>query len=514
MNASSPLLVFASEVPPATLHRRVKASELVQVARGIYVPATQDASRTVREHWASIAGYLYPGALVSGRSAPLGAPVEDILYLTHGSKPRQKQLPGLRIVLAPGASHTPGDIPLPGGLYLASRPRAILENARFTRTTATHGPWGLGRKEMENWLDRLCAGEGEPALQAWLDELPELAEELKTPRAELQRAQEMLRAVLGSHRKPPHSRALAARKAGHPYDQERARRFRTLVSALQKTGPRLRNAASGDPRWTTVPFFEAYFSNYIEGTAFPLDQAERIVYENEPVPQRPADAHYLAGTYAVVADRVEMSSRASSSAEFLEILKRRHAQVVRGRPEREPGIFKDQPNQAGNTLFVAPELVVGTLTEGFSGLAELDGAFQRAVYMMFVVSDVHPFADGNGRVARIMMNAELVAADQVRIIIPTVYRDDYLGALRRLSRNDDPDPLIKAMDFAQRVIAACDFSSLDSARRDLAAAHAFDEDTSGSRLIVPEPAYMRPEPPGSWPAAGGSRADSWPGPSF
>jgi Fic family protein len=39
--------------------------------------------------------------------------------------------------------------------------------------------------------------------------------------------------------------------------------------------------------------------------------------------------------------------------------------------------------------------------------------FQRAVYVMFVVAEVHPFLDGNGRVARIAMNAELTAGGQV-----------------------------------------------------------------------------------------------------
>ena len=48
-----------------------------------------------------------------------------------------------------------------------------------------------------------------------------------------------------------------------------------------------------------------------------------------------------------------------------------------------------------------------------------------------------------------MMNAELVAADQSRIIIATVFRDDYLGGLRRLSRQDDASVLIKALRFAQ-----------------------------------------------------------------
>ena len=49
--------------------------------------------------------------------------------------------------------------------------------------------------------------------------------------------------------------------------------------------------------------------------------------------------------------------------------------------------------------------------------------------MMFVAAEVHPFIDGNGRVTRTMMNAELIGAE-VRIITPTVYRNNYLAALR------------------------------------------------------------------------------------
>lgn len=53
----------------------------------------------------------------------------------------------------------------------------------------------------------------------------------------------------------------------------------------------------------------------------------------------------------------------------------------------------------------------------------------RAIYMMFLVTEVHPFDDGNGRIARIMMNAELVNGGSSKIIIPTVYREDYMLAL-------------------------------------------------------------------------------------
>lgn len=100
------------------------------------------------------------------------------------------------------------------------------------------------------------------------------------------------------------------------------------------------------------------------------------------------------------------------------------------RADKSPGAFKARANQAGATVFVRPDLVDGTLERGFDFLPPLDDPFHRAVFMMTLVSDVHPFADGNGRVARIMMNAELLARDQERIIIPTAYRTGYLSALK------------------------------------------------------------------------------------
>lgn len=86
---------------------------------------------------------------------------------------------------------------------------------------------------------------------------------------------------------------------------------------------------------------------------------------------------------------------------------------------------------------------------------------------------MHPFTDGNGRVARVLMNAELSAAGEQRIVIPIVYRDDYLLGLRALSRNADPQPLIRVLDFAQAYAAAIDWSDLAAAERVLERTNAF-----------------------------------------
>ena len=103
---------------------------------------------------------------------------------------------------------------------------------------------------------------------------------------------------------------------------------------------------------------------------------------------------------------------------------------------------------------------------------------------MFVLREVHPFDDGNGRLARAYMNAELVAGGSTRIIISTVYREEYLQGLRSLSRQQHPDVLIAVLDFAQRWATSIDWSDFARAEQQLAACHAFERPRSDIKLII------------------------------
>ena len=71
-----------------------------------------------------------------------------------------------------------------------------------------------------------------------------------------------------------------------------------------------------------------------------------------------------------------------------------------------------------------PELVPGTLCDAFERIQALADPVARALMTMFVVSEVHPFMDGNGRTARLAMNSVLSSAGLSRIILPTVCRED------------------------------------------------------------------------------------------
>jgi hypothetical protein len=206
-------------------------------------------------------------------------------------------------------------------------------------------------------------------------------------------------------------------------------------------------------------------------------------------PVDPLDAHDVVGTWRIVSDVREMRRTPEDGAALTRLIKARHAAIMESRPDKRPGQFKLAESRAGSTVFVAPDLVAGTLEQGFDLCRSLETPFERAVFMMFLVSEVHPFADGNGRTARIMMNAELVAAGEERIVILTVYRANYLSALKALSQNGLPEPLIRMLDYAQKWTAAIDWRSVDETRRELDDCNAFLDpsvaDEEGKRLRMP-----------------------------
>ncbi len=476
-------LVFSDQAPRSTIAGMVRRGDLVQLATGVYTTdTTRSPDDVVRRRWLDITGHLFPDATITDRSAPRSGPVDGVLYLAHDRRDREVGLPGLRITARRGAPPQPDDIALPTGPHLASQARGLAENAMPSRARRGSIRRRLTRNELGGWIDQICRLDGEEKLNRLRDRARSLAPTLGVTDEAFNTVDTLIGAALGTTDAPNLPPSLHARRYLKPYDPMRTERFDFLATALRSSSPQ---AHSARPSNALLPFYEAYFSNYIEGTEFTLDEAVGIVYEDRIPRGRAEDAHDIIGTFRIVNDSDEMSLVPTSAQEFIDLLRSRHAVVMGGRLDKRPGEFKELANQAGGTLFVDPALVEGTLTEGYQRLVDLDTAWERSVLSMFVVSEVHPFDDGNGRLARIMMNADLQAAGRTRTIIPTVFRDDYLGALRRLSRQEDPSVLIKALRFANDWTARIDFSDLDGARVQMAATNAFGVADDGVRLVMP-----------------------------
>jgi hypothetical protein len=493
-----PSVFRSSAASSKRVRAAVEAGELRAIGLRLYTSDLHSPlDEIVRRNRWRIVGLLAPGAVIGYRTALEARPAPDGTVFLTGASRYERDLPGLQIRVAKGVGSLPGDRPFLDGLQMASIPRALLEALGPGRQRGTATRRTLTDAEAEAWLERTLLSGGEAALGHLRDEARALAPTLGAEAA-FERLQRVAGMLLGSRPGTPTAPTAVARLAGRPYDEDRDVLFQALFARLRERPfaplPKFPPPPAGPvAAFSTVAFFDAYFSNFIEGTEFEVEQAREIVFEGVIPTTRPEDAHDVLGTYALVGDATWMTRGLTEDRDFPEFrdrLRAAHARLLRARPDVRPGQFKEVANRAGDTRFVEPHLVEGTLQRGFEVVRALETPFQRAAALMFVISEVHPFDDGNGRVARAFMNAELVAGHQPRILIPSVYRDDYLTGLRVLSRQQAPDPFLEVLQFAQRVGAAIDWTSYATAEPALRATNAFARPGPDCKLRFPIPLVL------------------------
>lgn len=96
-----------------------------------------------------------------------------------------------------------------------------------------------------------------------------------------------------------------------------------------------------------------------------------------------------------------------------------HALAVRDVPDMVPGQFKITSNILGHERrrLAKPHLVVGTLRYYFSQIyPTLPPGVSRGLVTMMAIADIHPFFDGNGRLAQTILNRELEWAGQMPVL--------------------------------------------------------------------------------------------------
>jgi hypothetical protein len=483
--------VFISNAGIKTAVSRAMAQGRIrQIATKLYTFNLEDPPEQIvrRSLWELVAAFA-PRALIADRTAIENRPAADGSIFVVSNRKRDIELPGITIRSRSGLPPLESDRPFIGGLFLSSTARAFLDNMVASRKRGSDVSRTLNRGEIEARLDDVIRRSGAEGLNALRDDAKRIAP-LIDRKAEYVALDRLIGALLGTREDRLASERAQARGAGTPFDPDRLKLFEALHIELRSTAPFSRPVEQRSIEARSVlAFYEAYFSNFIEGTEFDVSEAADIVFNNVIPRDRPEDAHDVLGTWQIVSDPVEMARTPRDPQMLLSLMQSRHALLMAARPDKQPGHLKREANRAGSTLFVAPDQVEGTLARGFEYYDSLDTPFARAVFMMFLVSEVHPFVDGNGRIARIMMNAELVAAGEERIIIPTVFRNNYLTALKALSQNAQPMPIIRTLDFARKWVAAVPWADLESARGALESCHAFvdpsEAEDRGVRLRLP-----------------------------
>ncbi len=461
------------------LRRLAAAGKLRRLYSGVYTDDLKSPLATVARREAfGLAAVLAPGAIISHRSAlDSGVSESGVMHLTGPSR-YDYELEGLTLRVHKGPPPLASDarIPtmVPGAvIYRSSNARALLENLELTRARAGREPPASGREAVEAWLDSFLARQDEAALNRLRDQAGEISVELA-----LQREFEILNSIVGAllgtrESRLTHPRAIS-RSRGFPVDAERVDLFQRVARHLNVNPPSIPRGRENQ-RDQMQSFVESYFSNYIEGTKFTIEEALQIVNSRSPQEFREDDSHDVIGTFDAIESSKDNPVMPDTAEGFEALLKGWNRQVLFSRASKQPGEWKVRANRAGATLFVQPDLVRGTLMKGFELIAASPLPEARAALAKFVIAEIHPFRDGNGRTSRLLMNLILSQAGLTRIVIPTVFRDDYVSALKALTNDGHTDPYVRMLTKAAKFSALLDYSDQNRALQQLAGSNATKE---------------------------------------
>jgi len=183
---------------------------------------------------------------------------------------------------------------------------------------------------------------------------------------------------------------------------------RTCLASLDGTGKHLPN-----PEILLKPLQarEAQFSSQLEGTI--TDPQQQVLFQAEP--RYPSSDHDPNNAYREVFNyQRALRARIDGHEDLplsLRLIRNLHAILLNGvrGSDKRPGEFRMIQNQIGRPArFVPPPpFALGASLDSFEKYLHVDGGFDplvRAFLVHYQFETIHPFADGNGRVGRLLLS--------------------------------------------------------------------------------------------------------------
>ncbi len=395
-------LIFPSSEEAQKASRLAAQGKLHRIRKGIYTDTSdsEEITKTLNNKWMDVACKIFDGPVAVARTASELRPAEGRLYFVSSKlkASRTTQVGHLIFYISPGDT-SKGVEQIHLELRRSNPARYCLENLAPSRGSK-NSKKTLGPEWVESELIKHIRRGGEQAVNALRNEARDLAPILNLE-DEFEKLNALIAALLRTHPAQGilQTRWGIANAKGEPFDQSRIDRFADLARYLNKIDLADNHYDYNRPGWQNLTFFESYFSNFIEGTEFTIEEAEEIAFEKKINYERHQDSHDILAHIEISGDMSEMYRVPVDAAELIDILKVRHGLLLAERPDKRPGEFKIKPNKAGGTDFVLPELVEGTLVQGFDVYQSLPAGLKRSIFIHFMVSEVHPFKDGNGRLS-------------------------------------------------------------------------------------------------------------------
>ena len=200
-----------------------------------------------------------------------------------------------------------------------------------------------------------------------------------------------------------------------------------------------------------------FSSNAIEGNTLTRQETALVVADGLTVQGKTLVEHLEAHNHARAVTMVRHLAKTGSSsglfgeAEVLDI----HRLLLQGIDDDNAGRYRRVAVRiAGSTVVLPSPAKVSELMGNFVAAVGTPGweghPVERAIEAHYRLVTIHPFTDGNGRVARLLMNLVLLHHGYPAAIIDQAERSQYLASLQQAqmggSRTDFDQLILRAVD--------------------------------------------------------------------
>ena len=186
-----------------------------------------------------------------------------------------------------------------------------------------------------------------------------------------------------------------------------------------------------------------YSSNALEGNTLTISETNVILEDGITIGGKPIKDCYEATGHAKAYDYMLDVARSKDFTFSEKMICRLHKLFYNNLDTDNAGIYRNHQVFITGTEYLPPtaEEVSGQMQELVAELNEKINILHPVVLAAFAhrrLVDIHPFKDGNGRTARLLMNVVILNKGYQIVSIPPVLRHDYISALRISQREANP----------------------------------------------------------------------------
>ena len=195
----------------------------------------------------------------------------------------------------------------------------------------------------------------------------------------------------------------------------------------------------------------SYTSNALEGNSLTESETKLVIEEGLTVGGKPLKDHFEALGHSQAYDL--LLSLAHGSAISEDAACELHRLFYYRIDAAQAGVYRTVPVilTGSDVKLPAPSQVSTRMRAWAEALSAQKTQWHPVEFAARLHADfvsIHPFIDGNGRTARLLMNLALLQAGLVIAIIPPVVRNGYLHALRAYDRGD----IVPFVNFVSQMV--------------------------------------------------------------